>query len=436
MRLSVLMGATLLFLAACGDEEVFLPGERLPVRGADDVGVIGSAAPAVEVPDLALPAPTRLAAWPMRVGNAVNDPGHATLSSAPRRVWSARIGTGDSRRQRLTADPVSDGQRLYTMDARAGVVATGLGGQTLWSRSLVPGNERDRDASGGGLAVVEGTLFATTGFGELHALDPATGAERWVQRLGAPITTPKIAGGLVYVVSRDGRAWAIEAQNGRIRWEVPSTAAQSVTATAPAPAIGGRAVFLPFGSGEIVAALPQSGIRVWGALLSGARDGVAYSNVEDITADPVLTDGRLIAGTTAGRLIALSASSGERDWTLAEGAVSPVSVVGGSVFAVTDRAQLIRVDAATGDVLWRQDLPFYKARRVSRRDAIFAHYGPVLAGGRLWVASSDGVLRGFDPRSGALQSQSDVPGGAASRPIAFGDALYVVGRRGELHAFR
>jgi outer membrane protein assembly factor BamB len=67
---------------------------------------------------------------------------------------------------------------------------------------------------------------------------------------------------------------------------------------------------------------------------------------------------------------------------------------------------------------------------------VFAHHGPVLAGGRLWVASSDGALRGFDPASGALVARAEIPGGGASRPIAFGDALYVVGRGGDLHAFR
>ena len=428
-----------LALAGCAEKEVILPGERLPVRGGDagGIGVIAAAAEtAAVVPALSLAAPRRLPDWQMRVGNAANDPGHATLSSAPQRVWSANIGAGDSRRQRITADPVSDGSRIFTLDAQSGVTATALSGGTLWSRSLVPGFERAGDASGGGLAVVGGTLFVSTGYGELHALDAATGAERWVQRLDAPITTPKVAGGLVYLVSRDNRAWALDAGNGRIQWELPAAPSASVMATAPAPAIADRAVLLPFGSGEILAALRQSGIRVWGSSVSGARRGVAYNDVGDITGDPVLSGNVAYAGTSAGRMVALSVASGERLWTANEGAVSPLVVAGGSVFGVTDRAQLVRLDSTTGEVLWRSDLPFYRNARLKRRQGIFAHFGPVLAGGRLWVASSDGVLRGFDPATGGLTAQAEIPGGAASRPIAFGDALYVVGRSGALHAFR
>lgn len=438
-RLTGIMLTAGVFLAGCTDPEVILPGERLPVRdGGSGVGVIAAAAisNATPAPALALPAARQRGDWPMRLGTASNDPGHATLSANPTRAWSANIGAGESRKNRITAAPVSDGVRLFTLDAQSGVVATALSGATLWSRSLVPATDRAGDASGGGLAVVDGTLFASTGFGELHALDVETGGERWVQRLDAPITTPKVAGGLVYVVSRDNRAWAIDAATGRIRWDLSAAPSLSVTATAPSPAITERAVIFPFGSGEILAALRQSGLRVWGSSVGGRRQGVAYNGVDDITGDPVVADGVVYAGTTAGRIVSLNAGSGERRWTANEGAVSPMTVVGGSVFAVSDRAQLLRLDTSTGEVFWRTDLPFYRAEGLRRRQGVFEHYGPVLAGGRLWVASSDGALRGFDPSTGTLSALVEVPDGAASRPIAFGNALYVVGRNGTLHAFR
>ena len=437
MRAVPALLATALVLAACAEPETVLPGPREDIRPGTGPGVLAAAATDVQgTTPISLPAPQRLAAWPLRVGNARNDPAHATLSAAPRRVWTADVGQGDTRRQKITADPVSDGARIYTLDARSGITATTTGGATAWRRSLVPASERESDASGGGLAVAGGTVFASTGYGELHALDAATGATRWVQRLDAPITTPKPVDGLVYVVSRDNRAWAIDAETGRIRWDVPSAPSQAAFATAPAPAVAERVVLFPFASGEITATLRNSGIRVWSSGVVGIRRGVAYAGVGDITGDPVISGDRVYAGTTSGRMIALELNSGARVWTAQEGAVSPVAVAGGSVFAVTDRVQLIRLDAATGEAVWRTDLPFFRNRRLSRREGVFVHYGPVLAGGRLWIASSDGTLRAFDPASGSLAAQVEVPGGAASRPIAMQDALYVVGRNGQLHAFR
>ena len=60
----------------------------------------------------------------------------------------------------------------------------------------------------------------------------------------------------------------------------------------------------------------------------------------------------------------------------------------------------------------------------------------MLAGGRLWVTSSDGALRGFDPVSGAQLVETAVPGGAASGPVVAGRTLYVLGRNGTLNAYR
>ena len=70
------------------------------------------------------------------------------------------------------------------------------------------------------------------------------------------------------------------------------------------------------------------------------------------------------------------------------------------------------------------------------RPTRFAHYGPVVAGGRVIVASSDGALRLFDPVSGALTAQVELPDGAASAPVVAGGVLYVIDRDGTLRAFR
>ncbi|MDH5529511.1 MAG: PQQ-binding-like beta-propeller repeat protein, partial [Paracoccaceae bacterium] len=71
-----------------------------------------------------------------------------------------------------------------------------------------------------------------------------------------------------------------------------------------------------------------------------------------------------------------------------------------------------------------------------KRRTIFAHFGPVLAGGRLVIASSDGLIRSIDPASGAVISTLEMAGGAASAPVVAGRTLYVVTQNGQLHAFR
>jgi outer membrane protein assembly factor BamB len=98
--------------------------------------------------------------------------------------------------------------------------------------------------------------------------------------------------------------------------------------------------------------------------------------------------------------------------------------------------QLIRVDASNGDTLWAVDLPNFRKISPRRSVEIVAHYGPIFAGGRILVASNDGLLRQFDPTDGALIGQTAVPGGATTHPVIAGGVLYLVSGDGQLHAFR
>ena len=65
-----------------------------------------------------------------------------------------------------------------------------------------------------------------------------------------------------------------------------------------------------------------------------------------------------------------------------------------------------------------------------------AYYGPILAGGRLWVAGADGLLRAFSPADGAALGQLALPGGAAARPAVAGGVMYIATRDGHLLAFQ
>ena len=352
-------------------------------------------------------------------------------------MWSTSIGAGETRKHRISADPIVAENKIFTLDARSQVRAISTGGNLLWSADLTPGYERNQDASGGGLAYGAGMVFATSGFGALTALDAETGDVLWTQDTDAVVSSaPAYADGLVYVVSRNNVAWAINADNGRVRWQLPGTPSPSGMVGGAAPLVTGRTVVFPFGSSELVAALRKSGIRVWGTAISGQRRGRVYASVTDITGDPVLVGDRIYAATQSGRSVALSAASGERIWTAEEGAYSPVYPAGSAVFLVSDEARLIRLDAETGSEVWAVELPNFTRERERRRKAVFAHFGPVLAGGRLVVASDDGLIRYFSPDDGSALGTLAIRGGAASDPVIADGTLYVISKSGQLHAFR
>jgi outer membrane protein assembly factor BamB len=206
--------------------------------------------------------------------------------------------------------------------------------------------------------------------------------------------------------------------------------------TAGLAAVTERLAILPFASGEVVGALRSGGAQIWTSYVKGERPGRGYTEVASLAASPVVAGGTSFVGNLSGRTVALATDTGTVQWTAADAAYSDIAVAGGSLFLVNDEARLLRLDAASGETVWSVELPYFVDPRPRRREAIFAHYGPVLAGGRLAVASSDGFLRFFSPTDGRLLGAIEVPGGAASSPVIAGGVLYVVGAGGQLHAFR
>jgi len=440
-RSSLIMGvAAMAILAGCADREEILPGKREDLRAILTEGVPAEQlAPEVAraATEVRLPKMVQNANWTHSIGTPKTRISHPSLATAPQLVWSADIGVGDGRRNRITADPVVADGRIYTLDAEARVTATGTDGTTLWSADLSPARDAASEATGGGIAYGKGKLYVTSGFGFLTALDPATGEVLWKQDLSSTSSgAPTVYGDLVYLVGGDDTGWALEADTGRIRWQTSQSSDVNNVLGAPAPALNDKFAVFAYGDGALHGVFRNGGLRMWTAFVSGQRRSDALAKVNDITADPVIVGDKLYVGSHAGRILALDVTTGERLWTAREGAISPVLPLGGSIFALSDQNELLRLDARDGVKIWAKDLPNLKKLKQRKANEVFAHHGPILAGGQLIVASNDGLLRFFDPTTGEMTREVAVPGGATTAPVVAGGTLYVVGTKGQLHAFR
>lgn len=420
----------LALLAGCGEDDIILEGERREIRPQT---AFTNQTRALRLPEAAVNS-----AWGHLNGSPSHRITHPALAADLAPLFSLPIGQGDTTEARITASPVLADGVIYTLDARARVQATRTDGSFLWAQDLTPRTALADAASGGGLAVAGGQLFVTTGFGEIIALDASTGERRWVQDLDAPATAPPtVRGGLVYLVARDSTAWALDVANGRIRWQQTGTPSAANFAAGAAPAVSGDVVVFPFPSGEVLATYAQGGLPRWRSVVSGDRVGRVASVISDISGDPVIVGNRVYIGNFGGRIVAFNRDSGARIWTAQDGAAGPVWPVGDALFVINDLAELVRLDSATGAPVWRVALPTLADGADPRRERrVIAHYGPVLAGGRLIVAGSDGVIRQFDPTGGEALATLVLPGGAASAPVVADETLYVVSKPGQLHAFR
>ncbi|MGZ2258488.1 outer membrane protein assembly factor BamB family protein [Roseobacter sp. A03A-229] len=433
-----LLAATIL-LTACAEDDIILPGKREDIRSVlQDGEAVPIAAETQDGPRaISLPATQSNSDWTQGPGSPSFRTAHPALSANPQRVWSANIGAGDSRRHRITADPVVAGGLIYTLDAETQVTATSTSGETVWRRDITSVRDDAGAATGGGMSFKDGRLYVSLGYGALVALDAASGDEIWRQNLeGTGSGRPTAFGDLVYATSGDDTGWALRAEDGRVEWQLNASPDVNNVLGGPAPAVADDLAIFAFGSGEVQAVFRRGGLRRWDASALGQRFARALGAVSDVTGEPVISGDRVYVGNQSGRIVALNFASGAREWTAREGAVGPVLPAGDSVFVVSDLGELLRIDASDGSRIWGTQLPNFVKDRPRRRAEIFAHHGPILAGGRIYVASNDGLLRGFNPESGALVTSTEIPGGATTAPVVAGGVLYVVSTNGQLHAFR
>ncbi|TMV66530.1 quinoprotein, partial [Thioclava sp. BHET1] len=246
-----------------------------------------------------------------------------------------------------------------------------------------------------------------------------------------------VEGNRVYVAARDSSGWAIDTRDGKIVWHVDGATPDGGVTGGAAPALSARFAIMPLPGGQILGLVRSGGTQVWSTPVVGERLGQGYAALSDITGDPVVVGNTVYVGNSGGQLSALDADDGTQIWTKREGVAGPVWPAGNSIFVVSDQAKLQRLDARTGDKIWAVDLPYYvPVKKRKNRLAIYVNYGPIIAGNRLWVSCSDGVLRGFDPASGKLVASVALGAGAASAPVVAGGVLYLVTEDGQLRAFR
>lgn len=420
----------------CSNSDPRLQGERELLDGTVFVETDARFL-AEDLPDLRLPSPQPVPAWTHQGGNAQHIAAHAELPSELTLSWSRRIGAGDGKRHQISAAPVAQGGQVYTLDSQSMVTAIDETGTILWQSELGKSSDALKDASGGGLAVGGTQLFVTTGFGTVVALDTASGAELWTQDLASyGGASPTVYDDLLYIAARDGAAWAIDTSNGRIKWQVAGPTVAASHTGGPGPAVSDKYAVFPFGTGDVLASFRKGGLRSWSSGLSGARLGLASTQVRDLTGQPVIEGSSVYLASSAGRMAAVDLNTGLRIWTAKQGSQGHILVAGGAVFAVSDAGNLIRLSKDDGALIWSTPLPKFTKKSVKSRAKIHAHYGPILAGGRLILASSDGLIRQFNPADGTLITTVDLPSGAASAPIVVNGTLYVLSTKGDLLAFR
>jgi outer membrane protein assembly factor BamB len=330
---------------------------------------------------------------------------------------------------------VADG-RVYVTDTEATVHAFKVSdGSLIWQTRLGDNKGNNSSLFGGGVSFDDGKVYATNGVGDAAALDAATGSVLWKVRPGGPLRgAPTVANGHVYVVSQDNQIFALKQENGETVWNEAATLETSGVFGVAAPAAAQGTVVAGFSSGELTAFRYENGRAVWQDALSRTSISTAVASLADIDAGPVIDQGRVYAVGAGGRMVAMELVTGQRLWELNIAGIATPSVAGDWLFVVTDDAKLLCVSRTSGKVRWITQLPRWQKEK--NKKGPISWVGPVLAGGRLLLISSQGRLGNVAVADGTLGTSTNVGAPVFLQPAVAENTLFILDNEGRLSAWR
>jgi outer membrane protein assembly factor BamB len=417
------------------DETPVLEGERISILELQKTLKVD--APLKENETVILPEAWQNPAWP-QAGGFPNHSIHnlAFSQNTPVKLWSAKTGRGSRDDLPLNAEPIIAEGMVFTLDTKAYLHAFNAEtGKRLWSRDV--GSEKEKeDVITGGVAYAHGALFVTNGYDEALAISPKDGNILWRKTLPAPSrAAPSILSGRVYISTIDSRLIALNAADGAGLWEYRGVGETAGLLGAASPAVNQNTVIGVFSSGEVTALRVENGSVAWSDNLSGMNSfGGGLESLSDITAMPVMTSGLIITMSYNGKIAAIDERTGARVWQREIGGTRTPWVAGNVLYVLSSENQLIGMNMKDGSIFWITQLDRFKDEKDMEGPIQWS--APIMAGNRLILTSSHGLMVEVNPQSGEVYQRTKTKDDVQLTPVLANDILYTLAENGKLVAYR
>ncbi len=277
----------------------------------------------------------------------------------------------------------------------------------------------------------------------LYAVEKATGKQLWKFETAGPVrSSPAVVDGKVYFGSYDGFFYAVDAAAGKLLWKFETAGEKRfeakglhgfkpATQTIPdfwdtwqsSPAVSGGLIYLGSGDGHLYALDAATGQLKW----KFATAGVVHSS-------PAVADGLVYFGSFDSCFYALDAATGAEKWKFKGGEdlvnfnqvgiQSSPTVVAGMVYFGSRDSHLYALDAKTGKEKWNFD-----------NHGTWINASAVVRGDTLYVgASIPAKFDAIDLATGKLRYQLGTQFPVFSSAAIAGDLAYFGSDNGTLHA--
>ncbi|MBS1965173.1 MAG: PQQ-binding-like beta-propeller repeat protein [Chloroflexi bacterium SZAS-1] len=299
-----------------------------------------------------------------------------------------------------TSQPVIAARTLVFEPLNGSLVALNAeNGSLRWAKD---GGRNPFGAPGAGAGVV----FVGDAAGDVTCLDPLNGTVLWRTHLSSGVRqAPTRSNDRVFVTTVKGWIASLHTGSGQILWS------RQLADGIGIPTMGAGSVFVAGGQ-SLYALDLNTGDLLW-----------VFEARSPIITQPTIFNGLVLVGTDSGALHGIEASSGaERLLWQARGAISARPLVADGALYVADQSGMLsalRPDGLQLQLIWSYE--------TDPATAIVAT--PLLAGGRLIVGTSGGVVYSLDARSGGERAALQLKGSIATSPTLGTGTVFVQANR-------
>ncbi len=324
----------------------------------------------------------------------------------------------------LPVAPIATKDRIFIANNLGAVFALDGQGKRIWSVQV------DRNPSffgmGGGLTSDGQRLYVTTPNSLVLALDCSTGKRLWQHTLSHPARNgPALSANRLAILTLANQVVLLDTLTGKEVWEVQGFKDDTLVLGGSVPAMTSDCVVVGSSSGEVMALSLNQGERLWEQQL-GALVLEGEKNFKHIHAYPVIVGNHVYIASASGQLVCFDLYSGEVAWSQDVSAGQTPVIIGDGLVTVTANSTCLAVDRHTGKELWEAALP--KQKRI---------FGPIMAGGLLYVLSENGQLYGLDPvKKGKKVVQISLNNAYTMAPIVIRGGLLFFSENGVLSFYK
>lgn len=314
-------------------------------------------------------------------------------------LWKEKVGGAAP----FVLTPAVVGDSVFAA-AADGTVMRIDGGKTAWS--VKAASRLSGGVGADGQLVVVGTQK-----GEVFAFG-ADGKPAWQARVSSEVLSqPQVAGDLVLVRSADSRIAALDARDGKRRWQYQRTTPALTVRANPGMTVQGDVVLAGFPGGKLAAIGLANGAARWESAVALPRGTTELERVADVTSAPAVSGSDVCAAAYQGRVACFDVARGNLLWARDLSSSSGVGLDARYLYATDDEGVVYAMDRYSGSSIWKNEA--LRHRRPSR---------PLVVGDYVLVGDYKGVVHLLKREDGAFAARMETDGSAIEAdPRPLGD---------------